>query len=240
MSFNISQSTDLCVDEFYTLTIEVQGEGSTLPDKGLYYYRKGTVVDITASPESGWEFKEWIGDVFDRRSQSTSVLLNRDLTIRSLFIEEETAMVDPRIDDAIAWALSLHQARTFPDGTHVEGFCLRFVQDAYEKGAAAPITRYVGARLAAERTGAMANIDVKIPRGAFVYYDWVGSLKEKYKNWGHVGLFLGNNKMIHAFKTVRIDDIHRLHLVDDFQYKGWSWPSLRPPIGDGITSLSMA
>lgn len=234
-----SQNMDSFVDHTYTLTIQVEGEGITLPGVGTYIVKKNSVVEIEALPRDGWEFKEWIGDVSAQKNRRATVLLNSHKTIKTVFREQEDLGADPRIDKAIAWALALKGAKTFPDGTTVKGFCLRFVQDAYEKGAATSIIRYVGARIAAERTGAIENIDKKIPRGAFVYFDWLGDVKGKYKNWGHVGLYLGDSQLIHAFHHVRIDTIQSMRLVDEFLYKGWSWPSLRPSMGSGSDSLWM-
>jgi len=38
----------------YTLTMEVNGNGSTIPSVGSHTYDAGTVVDISATPDTGW------------------------------------------------------------------------------------------------------------------------------------------------------------------------------------------
>lgn len=39
----------------FTLTMQVDGQGSTNPSVGAQMYNKGTVVSITATPSSGGE-----------------------------------------------------------------------------------------------------------------------------------------------------------------------------------------
>ena len=55
------------VKKKYTLTVEIEGEG-TVAEKIIKAgtatdYNSGTVVELTATPEARWEFKEWIGDL---------------------------------------------------------------------------------------------------------------------------------------------------------------------------------
>lgn|GEM_PF-1576634 len=66
------------------------------------------------------------------------------------------------------------------------------------------------------------------PRGAYVFYDCSGTLKGEYRNWGHVGLSLGDGRVIHAWDQVRIDHllgIEKLLPGPGFerpQYIGWT------------------
>jgi hypothetical protein len=46
----------------YDLTISVDGSGTTNPNIGLVTYDEGSVVNVTATPASGWKFYMWIGD----------------------------------------------------------------------------------------------------------------------------------------------------------------------------------
>jgi len=47
----------------YTLSISVQGEGTTTPAAGEYKYDSGSEVTITPAPLAGWRFSHWEGDV---------------------------------------------------------------------------------------------------------------------------------------------------------------------------------
>jgi len=72
----------------YTLTILVNGSGDTTPAVGKYVYEEGTVVDISATPDEGWQFDGWSGDVADPGSASTSVIMDADKTVTAIFIEQ--------------------------------------------------------------------------------------------------------------------------------------------------------
>lgn len=90
------------------------------------------------------------------------------------------AYTDP--EPAIAWAM----ARL---GSHAwDGWCLKFVCDAYAY-TGTPVTRYDSAGTAARALNAAAH-QGNPPRGAYVFYS---------SAQGHVGLSLGDGRMVHAF-----------------------------------------
>ena len=68
-----------------TLTMAVNGNGSTVPEVGTHEYPQGTVVDITATADSGYEFTGWSGDVADANSATTTVTMNTDKTVTANF-----------------------------------------------------------------------------------------------------------------------------------------------------------
>jgi cell wall-associated NlpC family hydrolase len=85
--------------------------------------------------------------------------------------------------------------------------CLAFVEDAIERSNGIEI---FGGDYAAESAllyGSAENSGVP-PLGALVFYDGVGDIMGTRRNWGHVGLSLGDGLVIHAWDRVRIDD-HR-------------------------------
>ncbi len=47
----------------YTLTLNSGEGGTTQPSQGSYDYDCGTLVEITATPDSGYEFSDWSGNV---------------------------------------------------------------------------------------------------------------------------------------------------------------------------------
>ena len=59
------------------------------------------------------------------------------------------------------------------------------------------------------------------PRGSLVFFSGTG----KYASYGHIGISLGDRKVIHAYQTVReetITDIEGLSYIDS--YLGWAYP----------------
>ena len=59
-------------------------------------------------------------------------------------------------------------------------------------------------------------------KGSFVFYKAVGAIDGLEKDWGHVGLCIGNSEVIHAWNVVRID--HYLAVQTLSTATGWSAP----------------
>ena len=139
---------------------------------------------------------------------------------------------DPRIKEAIKWSFDHLNSGDYPF------LCLSFVKKAYDIKDLYNQVKYTFeyAKEAAEKTGAAANKGKPIPRGSYVYFDWYGIVDGIYDNWGHVGIALGDGQIIHAYGEVRVDKISEMPYLDDFDYIGWAWPSLTPPIDNGNNS----
>ncbi len=73
-----------------TLTMSVDGQGSTSPSVGSHNYNEGQTVSIFASPATGWAFSNWVGDVASPNSQSTTVTMDEDKTVTAVFFELPT------------------------------------------------------------------------------------------------------------------------------------------------------
>jgi hypothetical protein len=69
----------------HSLTIEANGNGLVSPETGTHSYAKGTDVTITATPDSGWRFDGWSGEVADPDSATTTVFINKDKTVTANF-----------------------------------------------------------------------------------------------------------------------------------------------------------
>ncbi len=69
----------------YTLTIQTRGSGSTSPAIGNHSYSDGTAVLLTATPENGWRFKGWTGDVAETGMATTTVIMASDKTVIAVF-----------------------------------------------------------------------------------------------------------------------------------------------------------
>jgi hypothetical protein len=73
----------------YSLIIQINGNGTTVPNEGTYEFKAGTVVFISANPSEGWQFSGWIGQVTDPYMAGTSIEMNSDKTITALFQPSE-------------------------------------------------------------------------------------------------------------------------------------------------------
>jgi len=116
------------------------------------------------------------------------------------------------IDNAIRWAKQRLGA------TEYATRCLAFVEDAYEESNHVEIFGGSSAQESADEYGAAQNRG-EPPIGAFVFYACAGPVGDEIKDWGHVGLCIGEGKVIHALDTVRIDhylDVQNLTLAPDW------------------------
>ena len=71
----------------YTLTITTNGEGDVYPNiPAPYHY--GDIVQLTASPTSGWVFNNWTGD-YSGTANPASITINGNTSITANFTQEE-------------------------------------------------------------------------------------------------------------------------------------------------------
>lgn len=125
-------------------------------------------------------------------------------------------------EGAVAWALSKLGV------TDYAGLGYAFVEDAYELGNGIVLDGLGrAAKEAADAYGAAEDTGVP-PGGAYVFCSCFGTLKGKYRDWGHVGLSLGDGKVIHAWDRVRIDDVRGVEELvpapgfEKPRYIGWT------------------
>ena len=75
----------------YDLTISSTAGGSvTEPGEDTFTYDEGTVVDLIATPDAGYRFVEWTGDVgtiADVYAASTTITMNDDYSITANFVK---------------------------------------------------------------------------------------------------------------------------------------------------------
>ncbi len=65
----------------YTLTIDIEGEGSTDPSEGTHTYEEDTQVTLTATPAEDWYFDGWAGDASSTDEQITIIMdENKEIT----------------------------------------------------------------------------------------------------------------------------------------------------------------
>ena len=76
----------------YELSISSTSGGSiTSPGEGVFAYDAGTVVELVATPDDGYKFHAWTGDIEDitnLNSTSTNITMNGDYSITANFEEE--------------------------------------------------------------------------------------------------------------------------------------------------------
>jgi len=75
----------------YELTISSTGGGAvTTPGEGTFTYGEGDVVNLVATPNAGYRFVSWIGDVgtiADVKAAATTITMNGDYAITANFVD---------------------------------------------------------------------------------------------------------------------------------------------------------
>jgi hypothetical protein len=70
------------------ITPIIVGGSVTTPGGATFTYDKGTVVDLKAEPDWGWQFAKWTGDtgtVADVNAASTTITMNDDYSVTATF-----------------------------------------------------------------------------------------------------------------------------------------------------------
>ena len=80
--------TAVFVKKQYALTIEIEGEG-TVAEKVIKAgvatdYNSGTIVELTATPSTGWRFKEWAGDLTGTDNPKR-ITIDKAKTVKAVF-----------------------------------------------------------------------------------------------------------------------------------------------------------
>jgi hypothetical protein len=126
-----------------------------------------------------------------------------------------------REQGALAWARTLMGSQAY------DGWCARFVAYAYGAGAYGYNTAWQGAQ--AWRMNGQGQSAANAPAGTLVFFKPTGAVPS-----GHVGLSLGDGRMISAESNgVKIDSITGVAywrgLYAGWQYAPASWPGRIPP-----------
>ncbi len=74
----------------HTLTVDVQGQGTTVPAAGTHSYDENTEVDLEATPAEGWEFEKWVINGTVVTDPSLQVLMDTDKTATAYFKDIDT------------------------------------------------------------------------------------------------------------------------------------------------------
>jgi hypothetical protein len=120
---------------------------------------------------------------------------------------------------AVAWALARIGDRTY--GLR----CLAFVEDAYERGNRIEVFGGASATESAELYGLEPyESDDPPPAGSLVFYSAEGPIGDDHRDWGHVGLALGDGRVVHAWDEVRVDRAEDVEALAPAP--GWTQPRL--------------
>jgi hypothetical protein len=57
--------------------------------------------------------------------------------------------------------------------------------------------------------------------GVYVCYDCSGTLNDERRNWGHIGLSVGDGRVIHAWGEVRLNGYLA---IQELEVPGWTKP----------------
>jgi uncharacterized repeat protein (TIGR02543 family) len=86
-------------DETYRLTISSTSGGSvTAPAEGTTTHEADTVVQLVATPDDGYRFVSWTGDVgtiANPNSASTTITMNGDYSVTANFSEDNGSGANP-------------------------------------------------------------------------------------------------------------------------------------------------
>jgi cell wall-associated NlpC family hydrolase len=104
--------------------------------------------------------------------------------------------------------------------------CLAFVEDAFERANGIEVFGGSSAAESAERYGLRPFVAGDTPpEGSFVFYATEGPIDGIRAEWGHVGLSLGDGRVVHAWDEVRVDDARAVEQLEPAP--GWTPPRLR-------------
>jgi hypothetical protein len=71
----------------YKLDIKIEGNGKVTADPEAEKYFSRAEVSLSAIPADGWKFLNWEGDVGNKLSQKTSLIMDADQSIRAIFVQ---------------------------------------------------------------------------------------------------------------------------------------------------------
>ncbi len=102
--------------EEYTLTmLEPDGNGTVVPTVGNHEFEEGTVVNIQATPDEGWEFIKWeVNNAEYSTNAETTLTMNEDKTVKAFFekippAEYTLTMLEPDGNGTVVPAVGNHE-----------------------------------------------------------------------------------------------------------------------------------
>jgi hypothetical protein len=106
------------VAAYYLTASSTEGGSVTVPGEGTFPYGEGAVVNLVATPDDGYQFLNWTGDVDDVANvndATTTITINRDCSITANFEEGEAVIfADPNLEAAIREAIDVPERPIYP------------------------------------------------------------------------------------------------------------------------------
>jgi len=103
----------------YDLAVSsTEGGSVTLPGEGNFTYDEGAVVNLVATPEAGYQFLNWTGDVgtvANVNASLTTITVNGDCSVTANFEEgQAVTFADPNLEAAIREAIHIPERPIYP------------------------------------------------------------------------------------------------------------------------------
>lgn len=108
-----------------TLTISYSGNGTTTPAAGSHQYDQGTVVTLTANPDTGWAFSNWGGANGDQVSNNT-LTMSENKSITAVFMRN--LVVNPGFETTVGGTWVFNTFYGSYDATHARSgsYCFSY------------------------------------------------------------------------------------------------------------------
>jgi hypothetical protein len=102
---------------YYTLSIDILGQGEVIKDPDEDSYPYGTIVELTAIPDDGWEFSHWSGDITGSENPAY-ITIDENKSVTAHFSQNEFTLTVNIVGNGSV-TKDPNQA-TYPYGTIVE------------------------------------------------------------------------------------------------------------------------
>jgi len=99
-----------------SLTVNVVGSGTVAKSPDLTSYPNGSSVQLTATPDPGWVFSGWSGDLTGSTNPAT-LTMDADKTVTATFVQARTLTVNVVGSGTVAKSPNL---ATYPNGSSVQ------------------------------------------------------------------------------------------------------------------------
>ena len=128
MNANKSVTANFMVIPTYELTMAVDpaGGGTTTPASGSHTINENSVVNISATPASGYVFDHWTGDVANPSSASTTVTMDGNKTVTAHFV---LSSVTQNISLLNGW--NIFSLNVTPVGTDMQGIVQSLINSGH-------------------------------------------------------------------------------------------------------------